>query len=185
MADGPPQFPGFTALPALKRPYFDASVFLAHLKQEATACRNTTRFDITTRLFADAEAGKFQIYTSFITITEVRRLQITRGVFKQPLDASELATINGLFRKYLENAWIVPIEVGRLVAEKAQELGAQYDISTQDAIHLASAIIAGCDALLIWDKAFLSKFPIRDATNAVRIVENIILTEPYWQGLKP
>ena len=111
---------GLSTLPPITKPYMDASVFMAHIKKETTPCRGRTRIDITHDLFADAETGRFKLHTSFLTIAEVRRLKES----KKELTSDELPAALGLFAKYIENEWIEPIVVDRLVAEKAQELGA-------------------------------------------------------------
>lgn len=163
-------------LPPLDRPYFDASVFLAHIKEETLLARDgLSRFEITSALFTRAENGIFQIHTSFQTLAEVRRLRESH----KELEPEELPLVNALFSKYLENGWILPIEVGRLVGEKAQELGALYGMSPTDAIHLASAIIGGCNVLLVWDKpTFLSKLPQGPLPEG-KLVEELQVLEPY------
>ena len=163
-------------MPPLNRPYFDASVFLAHIKEEPIPARDgRSRFDITSALFAQAESGVFQIHTSFQTWAEVRRLRESQ----KELGTEELPLVNRLFSRYLENEWIVPIEVGRLVGEKAQELGAMYGISPTDAIHLASAILGGCAVLLVWDKqSFFLKLP-EGTQPDIRVVEEVQILEPY------
>lgn len=123
MANQPSQ-PAFNlpTLPPLERPYLDSSVFLAHIKGERTPSRGTTRIAITTGLLEGAEQRRYQLFTSFLTWAEVRRLREAR----KELTPDELPMVNGLFTRFLENGWLTPIEVSRLVGEKAQELGATY-----------------------------------------------------------
>jgi len=80
----------------------------------------------------------------------------------------------------MEHEWIIPVEVSRAVAEKAQELGAAHGMSPTDAIHLASAIITqGCIVLMVWDKGtFSGKFQSGP-------VEGVHVLEPYFEGLAP
>ncbi len=136
-----------TSLPPIISPYVDSSVFMAHVKRETTPSRNTTRLDITTNLLAGAQNGKYKIYTSTLTIAEVRRLNEA----KKQLEPNELPTVNALFNEFMEHDWIIPIEVSREIAEKAQEIGATYTfelsartiyrISPTDAVHIATAIL--------------------------------------------
>ena len=173
----PSQAPlGLPLLPPLTTPYFDASVFLAHIKEEPIPARDgRTRFEITQILFDQAEQGQYQIHTSFQTWAEVRRLRES----SKELTPDELPKVNSLFTKYLENEWILPIEVGREVGEKAQELGAIYGMNPADAIHLASAILAGWNVLLVWDKpTFLMKLP-EGSRPDIRVVEGLEVLEPY------
>jgi len=163
-------------LPPLKKPYLDASVFLAHIKKEQNVVsEGRTRSEITTRIFEDARQGKYVIHTSFLTIAEVRRLKESG----RELQADELPEVNKLFAEFLRHEWIMPIEVDREVAEKAQQLGAIYHVMPPDAIHLASAILTGCNVLLVWDKrSFSDKF-------AVGPIEGVHVLAPYWEGVRP
>lgn len=176
MADETGQAPlALETLPPLEKPYLDSSVFLAHIKQEDIPCRGTTRAAITTGLFQGAEQGRYRIYTSFMTIAEVRRLRESG----KELTGDELPAVNALFDRFLENQWIIPIEVGRAVAEKAQELGARFGMSPTDAVHLASAVLAGCNVLMVWDKGRFSGL-FKDAP-----FEGVHVLEPYWEGVTP
>lgn len=184
-------------LPPLTQPYLDSSVFVAHVKKELNVSRGTTRFDITTQILKGAEDGKYKIYTSFLSIAEVRRLKEKT----EQLTSEELPVINDLFRRFMEHEWIMPVEVNRTIAEKAQELGATYrwilpstpqpgrrrkkseeakpeiySLSPTDAIHVASAIITKCNVLMAWDKRLVSLF--RETP-----IEGVTIIEPYWEGI--
>lgn len=161
-------------LPPLETPYLDASVFLAHVKEEPhPAFNGRPRFEITTNILEGARQVKYVIYTSFLTIAEVRRLRES----KKELDSSELLKINALFADFLEHEWIMPIEVSREIAEKAQELGAIYGMAPTDAIHLASAILNKCNVLMVWDKPRFSDL-FKDGP-----IEGVHVLEPYWEGI--
>jgi len=164
---------GIDTVPPLTKPYLDSSVFLAHIKKESNLCPGgLTRYEITQGIFHDAKDGKFKIYTSTITIAEVRRLKEAN----KQLTLDERKEINSLFREYMEHEWIYPIEVNREIAEKAQELGATYSIWPMDAIHVASAIWWQCNTLLVWDKRTLfNKIPNGQ-------IEGVRICEPYWEG---
>ena len=150
------------------KPYLDSSVFLALVKKEETQQEGElARWQIAEHIFGDAEAGHFTIYTSTITITEVRRIRRQ----DQPLDADELKQV----QEFFQHQYIQTIDVTREIAEMAQELGASYGITAMDAIHLATAIWWECDALLVWDKRFSRHFengPIHGVT----------VSEPNWEG---
>jgi predicted nucleic acid-binding protein len=157
----------------LTAPYLDSSVFLAHIKEEALPCRGTTRFQITQEILGGAEQGKYKVYTSFLTLAEVRRLRESG----KELTPDELPEVNSLFARLLENEWLVAVEVGRAVAEKAQALGATFGMSPTDALHLASAILAGCNVLMVWDKGRFSNL-FREGP-----CEGVHVMEPYWEGI--
>ena len=125
------------------------------------------RWEVAERIVKDAERGDYYLYTSTITLAEVRRIREKR----EQLSQNEIAIVQVFF----ENEYIRLVEVSREVGEKAQILGAQYGIYPMDAIHLATAIQHECDVLLVWDKRFSSRF--QDAP-----VEGVSVKEPYWEG---
>lgn len=136
------------------------------MKKEPIICPGgLTRWEIAKHIFEDAEAGKYTIFTSNVTIAEVRRIKERT----EQLDQTELQTI----QEFFEHEFIQPIDVTREIAEKAQELGAQYGIAPIDAIHLATAIWWKCDVLLVWDKRFSQHFENSP-------IEGVRVTEPYW-----
>jgi len=52
----------------------------------------------------------------------------------------------------LNTSPITPWPVSVTIAEQAARLRAQYRLRTPDAIHIATAMIAGCDAFLTNDR---------------------------------
>jgi predicted nucleic acid-binding protein len=154
-----------------KKPYLDSSVFLALVKREEIPCPGgLVRWQIAERILEDAASGEYNIFTSTATIAEVRRVRRQ----DQPLAADELR----LVQEFFQHEYIQTIDVTREIAEKAQELGATYGITTIDAIHLSTAIWWECDVLLVWDKRFSLHF--EDGP-----VEGVTVVEPYWEGQLP
>ena len=125
------------------------------------------RWQIAERIMKDAERGDYHLYTSTITLAEVRRIREKEVQLSQ----NEIEIVQAFF----ESEYIRLIEVSREIGEKAQILGAQHGIYPMDAIHLATAVQHGCDVLLVWDKPFSSRF--QDAP-----VEGVRVIEPYWEG---
>ena len=164
---------GFATVLSLTKPYFDSSVFIAHIRGETISCPDgSTRVETTTHLFEDAKGRKLTIFTSTVTIAEVRRMRHK----KEPITDKEIAHINTFFAEFLEHEWMYPIEVTREIAEKAQRLGAQYGIDAMDSIHLASAIWNKCTVLFVWDKStFMSRLPTE--------VEGVQIMQPHWEGI--
>ena len=151
-----------------QRPYADSSFFFAIIKKEEIPCPGgLTRWQVAKRIVGDAEHGDYHLYTSTVTLAEVRRIREKREQFSQ----NEIETV----RAFFENDFIRLIEVSREIGEKAQILGAQYGIYPMDALHLATAIHWDCDVLLVWDKQFASKFQSAPV-GGVRVIE------PYWEG---
>jgi predicted nucleic acid-binding protein len=78
-------------------------------------------------------------------------------VFKKKGDGTPRLTDeeNGKLLKYLESDYLVFVEVDRAIAEEANRLCRRYrdaKLAPCDAIHIASALRAKCDALLTWDQ---------------------------------
>ena len=150
------------------RPYLDSSVFFALVKQEhIVGLGGLMRWEIARRIFEGAESDKYTIFTSTITIAEVRRIREQT----EPLDREEIRQV----QRFLQRSFIQTIDVTREIAEMAQELGAEHGMSPIDAIHLATAVWNGCDVLLVWDKRFSRRFegsPIGGVT----------VMEPYCNG---
>jgi predicted nucleic acid-binding protein len=153
---------------ASHKPYLDSSVFFAHIKKESVATSDgRQRWELTERIFADAEAGKYKIHTSTATLAEVRRIKNK----SDELTSNELTIV----RRFFEHEYILLIEVSREIGEKAQLYGAQFGIDVIDSIHLATAIDEQCDVLFVWDKPFTKIVPSS--------VENVTVCEPYWEGI--
>ena len=154
----------YAGISGFQKPYIDSSVFLAVIKKEAILCSNgLMRWQAAEHILREAERGRYQLYTSTITLAEVRRIR-GRNI---ELTQTEFDTVSGFFR----NEYLRVSAVTREIAEKAQSLGARYGILPMDAIHLATAIHLRCDVLLVWDKPFSSQF--QDG-----LVEGVSVTEP-------
>ena len=149
-----------------RQPYLDSSVFFALIKQERiSGVGGIARWEIAQRILGEAEAGRFLIFTSTATIAEVRRTRTQ----SEPLSHTELVQV----QEFFQLSFIRTVDVTRDIAEKAQILGAEYNLTPIDAIHLATAINCGCDVMLVWDKRFSQQFE-HVPTQGVRVAE------PYW-----
>ena len=125
-----------------ERTYLDSSVYLAFLKGETKqAASGLTRAELARRILSSAEAGKLEIFTSAVTIVEVRRVGNSPIRF-QP---NALDAINAIF----ERTSTKMVEVSRELALRAQALATGYGLRTMDAIHLASAEFANCRELFM------------------------------------
>lgn len=108
-------------------------------------------------------------------LAEVRRLKDA----SHQLTETELNAVNKFFTEFMEHEYIYPIEVSREVGERAQVIGATYNLSPMDSIHVASAIEWNCDVLLAWDKqTLLNKFPNGE-------IDGVRILEPFWEGIIP
>jgi predicted nucleic acid-binding protein len=80
-----------------------------------------------------------------LTISEVHKLKGGTEL----ADAEDDSII-----EFLRNSFIKIINNDRGIGEHANRLARQTGLTPNDAIHLASALYAGCDVLLVWDKRF-------------------------------
>jgi predicted nucleic acid-binding protein len=131
----------------------ESSIFIAWIKGETIPQTDAAgkvigheeRANIAKHILSLAEAGTFSIYTASITITEVHKDN------SKPSAESEEAKITDFFR----NGFFKIVDVDRSIAEAAHRLCRNHGLKPYDAVHLACAIRAGCDALLTWDSDLL------------------------------
>ncbi len=119
-------------------------MFLAWLKGEVI--KGIDRGTVGRHLVALAERGAFPIVTSALTLAEVHKLR-AGPVTSDELDESLLA--------FFEHDYILLVDADRLIGEEANRLCRKFGINPMDAVHLASALRAGCDVLLAWDNRFV------------------------------
>jgi predicted nucleic acid-binding protein len=108
--------------------------------------------------FREIEVHRIKLYTSDITVTEC-----LNGAYRAGLD--ELA------QHYLDlmgtEDFITLLPVNMDVCIEAARVGATHRLKTLDAMHFATAVLAGCEALLSKDTAFRSAKEIE----AIRLSE--------------
>lgn len=126
-----------------RRPYLDSNVFLGWLKGEVV--QGVDRKQIADHLIRQAQQGVYPLITSTLTLAEVHKLR-SGPVLPGDLDEQILA--------FFESDFIVFVDVDRLIGEAANRLCRRFNIFPADAVHLASALRAGCDVLLAWDNRF-------------------------------
>lgn len=149
----------------IPRYYLESSCFVAFVKNEPG--RGATVL----RLLQDAEAGRIQLVTSFITLAEVLRggADLASG---EPFGDEEL---DHLLRK----SQVELVAVERFVAEKTREVRRsvaklEKKTMTIDAIHIATALVSEVDALYSYDDADLV---IHDGH-----FEGLRVQHPTWSG---
>jgi predicted nucleic acid-binding protein len=104
--------------------------------------RNQTYLDRIRAVFTLVTSEKVQVITSAITLTEVLVL---------PFQTGSTTYVSGYRDMLLNSKNISTVPVSAVIAEKAAELRATYRLRTPDALHVATAIISGCDAFLTND----------------------------------
>lgn len=126
----------------MTRRYWDTNCFLGVLKKEPdkeSACQAVIR---------EAEAGKLQIVTSALAITEV--LWPKGRVLELPPDQAEEV------QSFFEHEWIAVVTVDRLIAERARDLVWNHKVRPQDAIHVATALDSNVEQFDTYDGDLIS-----------------------------
>ena len=159
--------------PKFRNVYLDSSAFLAYVKKEEKIAKcGLKRYEVVGNILEDTKNKKIKLFTSAITLAEVRRLKESTILMTN----DELKEINKLFDEFLEHDWINLIEINRDIAENAQKLGALYGIFPMDSLHIASAQYWDCDVLMLWDKkTVIDKIPSK--------LGSLTICEPYWEGI--
>ncbi len=119
--------------------YLDSNILIYLV--EGNAALN----DLVLAAFREIDTHKVTLYTGEITITEC-------------LNGAYRAGVEELAQKYLEllgtEDFITLLPINIEVCIEAARLGTAYRLKTLDSIHLASATLAGCGALLTNDSGF-------------------------------
>jgi predicted nucleic acid-binding protein len=140
---------------AYVKPYADSSLFIAWLKGEVVL--GVDGEAAAERVLEGAEQGRYVIATSALTLAEVHKLRTGPS-----LPAGD----DDRIIRYFEHRFFEIIDVDRRIGEHANRLCRAHGIYPNDAIHLASALRAGCDVLLAWDDRFA-----RVREPGIRIIE--------------
>lgn len=118
--------------------YVDTNIVIRLMEGDAR-----TRAPLYSRLLPFRGTGRF-IITSRLTRLECR---------VKPLRTKDVALL-ALYDAFFTSAEVEILELTPQVIEKATELRAALNLKTPDAVHLASAIVAGAQAFLTQDSDF-------------------------------
>jgi len=126
------------------KPCLDSSVFIGGLNGEIV--NKIKRRVVLDYLWEKAKAGEFSaVYISAYVIAETYKK-------KGQLKANDM--VYDEFLEFINESFVRVIELDRETALQAHELCRQYagkGLMPSDAVHLASALRAGCDVLWAWD----------------------------------
>lgn len=144
-----------------ERPYLDSSVYISAIKGEGA---EPGRGELSARILDLGQRGECIVVGSVFVYAEVIK---DRG---QPrLTEEQEEKID----RFLGQEFITWVEVDFPLAKKARGLARDLGLKPVDAVHLATAIRAGCDQLLAWDSDF----------EVGATVEGVLLTEPHLDWL--
>jgi predicted nucleic acid-binding protein len=125
------------ALSSQNRVFIDTAPVIYYIE------RNTEYFPVVRPIFQRLINGSFQAVTSPITLAECLIKPIREGLLQPQQDFIDVLTTG-------ENTLFVPIDA--IVSQKAAELRVQYGFKLPDALQVAIALTAGCDAFLTNDE---------------------------------
>ena len=120
----------------IKLLYIETAPFIYFVEE------NARYIDILNNIFERLAKGQIRGFTSVITLTEVLML---------PMRMQKHALVQAYRDILMNNLSVNVIQVSAEIAEAAARLRAIYNLRTPDALHIATAIDAGCDALLTND----------------------------------
>ncbi|MGI9105128.1 MAG: type II toxin-antitoxin system VapC family toxin [Pyrinomonadaceae bacterium] len=126
-----------------------------------------------------SQAGEIEVITSMLTIAEVRRT-----------DGAPTDKVKRLIRSVLTSNKIVTLaEMTQGIAERARDLHWDHGINLggADAIHVATAIVTGCNEFFTLDarKKSPHTFAAEIATLGVKVIrasDTLLLPPEYKQG---
>ena len=122
--------------------YWDSNCFLGHLNDEEGKAERCAG------VLERSERGEVLMVTSALTLAEVLWL---RGKPRLPVEQAEVV------KRFFLRSYIRVHNLSRKIAEAAQSYVWEHDIKAKDAIHVATAIHIGVDALETFDKKLIGK----------------------------
>jgi predicted nucleic acid-binding protein len=114
----------------------DSSTFIYYIE------KHPTYFNLTKAFFEYVSRGDLEILASTLTLTEV---------LMKPIQAQNTRLQTEYGDLLLNTQNVATVVVDKTVAIEAAELRARHNLKTPDALHVASALVAGCDAFLTND----------------------------------
>lgn len=124
------------SLKGVQRLYIETAPLIYYVEEHPTYI---AKMDV---VVTTVENTSIEAVSSVITLTEVLNQPIKVGNTKLEQDYRNILVNSGSYR-------LVPVNVQ--IAEMAADLRARYGLRTPDALHVASAIVSGCDSFLTND----------------------------------
>ena len=124
------------ALDGMSLLYVDTAPFIYFTEKRVGAV------DKMRAIFTTVNAGQFKIITSPVTLPET---------LMKPLQAEDEPLITQYRTMFFHTKGIAIGDITAPIGNVAADLRARYNLRTPDALHIATAIDAGCDAFLTND----------------------------------
>ena len=124
------------AFQAVRRLYVDTAPLIYYVEEHPTYI---TKMD---RIIDLTETTPLTAYSSVLTLTEVLVRPLSTGNERLAQEYLDILVISGTYNL---------IAITASIARIAADLRARYNLRTPDALHIASAIATGCDAMLTND----------------------------------
>jgi predicted nucleic acid-binding protein len=122
-----------------RKAYLDTNVFIYTLNA-------FPRFlPVVTRLFGLIDGGQLQSVTSELTLAEL---------LVKPMRDADVAAQQLCQSLLLANPKLTPLPVGRQTLIESARLRATTSLKLPDALHLATAVLGGCDVFITNDARF-------------------------------
>ncbi len=137
----------------IERALLDASALIGVIKGELA-------FEGLRSLLAAVDRGEVTLVESTAILTEVQP--------QHTGDTDSHALARETVRALLESPMTQLVDVSTAVARKAGNLRVEHGLTTWDAVHLATAVLAGVDVLVVRD----GKFPMGE-------YEGVYVTGPF------
>lgn len=145
--------------------YLDSCVYLDDILGD-----NPDRLDVSRTLLERAQLGVYRLVASTLVYAEVAG----NGPYREMHGTARLHAEQKI-DAFFEQGLIRYVEVDLLVARKGRDLSRRCGLRGPDAVHLASAIRAGCDAFMTWNSKDFGRLYGQQ-------VEGVLVVEPHLWG---
>ncbi|MBV2361924.1 type II toxin-antitoxin system VapC family toxin [Streptomonospora nanhaiensis] len=150
------------------RVYIDSDVYLNVILGAKDS--NPERFDQSFIVIDRGERGEYDIVASSLIYAEVACAGRLRS---REVGEAHRVSAQSKIREWFTHSGIQIVSVDRFVVDKAIGFSRSYGLKSNDAIHLASAVLARCSHLFSWNKR---DFPMGQE------IEGVLMSEPHAIG---
>ncbi len=133
-------------LATIQRLYVDTAPFIYYTE------RREGYVETMHTIFLAVAQGQIHVDTSVITLVET---------LMKPLQNHDLPLAERYRQMFYRTQHVTLLPLSASVAERAADLRARYNLRTPDALHVATALDAGCDAFLTNDRGIKRVTDIR------------------------